>query len=497
MHSLKIVGLGPGDAGLITMASIVVMKRATCLLLRTAVHPTVSYLKEKGIVFEALDRFYEDGRSFEEVYDTMTDYVMERLKEDDVVFAVPGSPAVAEHTVTELVEKCKTAGVPYEVLPGMSFLESLYTKAGLDPVNGMLVLDSFDLSRMSVLPAVTVVITQVYNDRVASDVKLALTEQYGDEYEALVVHHISLPDERIEKIRLFELDRLHYVDHLTSLVLPPRKEADKADKLPFDIGPLVDVVAQLRGEGGCSWDKSQTHKSLRRYLIEEVYEALDAIDANDTDGICEEFGDILYQVVIHAKIAEEEGLFSAQDVVDHVTSKMIKRHPHVFSKKSLEKSDSSVINWDRLKQDEGRQQHKHLLDGVAKGMPSLLQSFKLQDKAGRKGFEWPTVDGVWKKLEEELQEFKEAVVEGQFDHMEEEAGDVLFVAVNLLRNYNIEPECALHRANTKFRRRFAHVEDRVKDSGRQWSDFSLDELDAFWNEAKADETSSNQDHGGR
>ena len=333
----------------------------------------------------------------------MTDYVMERLKEDDVVFAVPGSPAVAEHTVTELVEKCKAAGVPYEVLPGMSFLESLYTKAGLDPVNGMLVLDSFDLSRISVLPAVTVVITQVYNDRVASDVKLALTEQYGDEYEALVVHHISLPDERIEKIRLFELDRLHYVDHLTSLVLPPRKEADKADKLPFDIGPLVDVVARLRGEGGCSWDKSQTHKSLRRYLIEEVYEALDAIDANDTDGICEEFGDILYQVVIHAKIAEEEGLFSAQDVVDHVTSKMIKRHPHVFSKKSLEKSDSSVINWDRLKQDEGRQQHKHLLDGVAKGMPSLLQSFKLQDKAGRKGFEWPTVDGVWKKLEEELQ----------------------------------------------------------------------------------------------
>ena len=343
----------------------------------------------------------------------------------------------------------------------------------------------------------TVVITQVYNDRVASDVKLALTEQYGDEYEALVVHHISLPDERIEKIRLFELDRLHYVDHLTSLVLPPRKEADKADKLPFDIGPLVDVVAQLRGEGGCSWDKSQTHKSLRRYLIEEVYEALDAIDANDTDGICEEFGDILYQVVIHAKIAEEEGLFSAQDVVDHVTSKMIKRHPHVFYKKSLEKSDSSVINWDRLKQDEGRQQHKHLLDGVAKGMPSLLQSFKLQDKAGRKGFEWPTVDGVWKKLEEELQEFKEAVVEGQFDHMEEEAGDILFVLSNLFRYYKIEPECALHRANTKFRRRFAHVEDRVKDSGRQWSDFSLDELDAFWNEAKADETSSNQDHGGR
>lgn len=105
------------------------------------------------------------------------------------------------------------------------------------------------------------------------------------------------------------MDRLHYVDHLTSLVLPPRKEEDKADKLPFDIGPLVDVVARLRGEGGCSWDKSQTHKSLRRYLIEEVYEALDAIDANDTDGICEEFGDILYQVVIHAKIAEEEGLF--------------------------------------------------------------------------------------------------------------------------------------------------------------------------------------------
>lgn len=262
------------------------------------------------------------------------------------------------------------------------------------------------------------------------------------------------------------------------------KEEASQGHMPFDMTPIVDVMARLRGPNGCPWDIAQTHRTLRRFLLEEVYEMLDAIDQGDDAGMREELGDVLYQVVIHSRIGEEEGLFSAQDIVRDITEKMIRRHPHVFSEKSLENKGESVLNWDRLKQGEKRQHHDQMLDGVVKGLPSLLQAYKLQEKAAKVGFDWDKDEDVLAKLDEEWQEFQEALQEQDGDHAEEEAGDVLFVFANVCRHFHIEPECALHRANSKFRRRFSHVEQRVKESGRSWNEFSLDELDSFWKEAK-------------
>lgn len=262
------------------------------------------------------------------------------------------------------------------------------------------------------------------------------------------------------------------------------KEEAAQGHMPFDMTPIVDVMARLRGPNGCPWDIAQTHRTLRRFLLEEVYEMLDAIDQGDDAGMREELGDVLYQVVIHSRIGEEEGLFSAQDIVGDITEKMIRRHPHVFSEKSLENKGESVLNWDRLKQGEKRQHHDRMLDGVVKGLPSLLQAYKLQEKAAKVGFDWDKDEDVLAKLDEEWQEFQEALQEQDGDHAEEEAGDVLFVFANVCRHFHIEPECALHRANSKFRRRFSHVEQRVKESGRSWNEFSLDELDSFWKEAK-------------
>ena len=262
------------------------------------------------------------------------------------------------------------------------------------------------------------------------------------------------------------------------------KEEAAQGHMPFDMMPIVDVMARLRGPNGCPWDIAQTHRTLRRCLREEVYEMLDAIDQGDDAGMREELGDVLYQVVIHSRIGEEEGLFSAQDIVRDITEKMIRRHPHVFSEKSLENKGESVLNWDRLKQGEKRQHHDQMLDGVVKGLPSLLQAYKLQEKAAKVGFDWDKDEDVLAKLDEEWQEFQEALQEQDGDHAEEEAGDVLFVFANVCRHFHIEPECALHRANSKFRRRFSHVEQRVKESGRSWNEFSLDELDSFWKEAK-------------
>lgn len=262
------------------------------------------------------------------------------------------------------------------------------------------------------------------------------------------------------------------------------KEEAAQGHMPFDMTPIVDVMARLRGPNGCPWDIAQTHRTLRRFLLEEVYEMLDAIDQGDDAGMREELGDVLYQVVIHSRIGEEEGLFSAQDIVGDITEKMIRRHPHVFSEKSLENKGESVLNWDRLKQGEKRQHHDRMLDGVVKGLPSLLQAYKLQEKAAKVGFDWDKDEDVLAKLDEEWQEFQEALQEQDGDHAEEEAGDVLFVFANVCRHFHIEPECALHRVNSKFRRRFSHVEQRVKESGRSWNEFSLDELDSFWKEAK-------------
>ena len=191
---------------------------------------------------------------------------------------------------------------------------------------------------------------------------------------------------------LLKESRLHAVVHtvpggpdmaeaVRRLIDQKRQEEGMAkEQLPFDLMPLTDVTARLRREDGCPWDRSQTHRTLRRYLIEEVYEMLDAIDSDDIDGIREELGDILYQVAIHARIAEEKGFFSAQDVVKDITNKMIRRHPYVFSQKSLENIGTSMLNWDRLKQGEQRQQHAHLLDGVVPGLPSLLTATSFRRK---------------------------------------------------------------------------------------------------------------------
>ena len=249
------------------------------------------------------------------------------------------------------------------------------------------------------------------------------------------------------------------------------------------VQPLVDVVKALRAPRGCPWDQKQTHESLRRYFIEETYEVVDAIDNKDMDNLREELGDVLLQVVFHSQLAEEAGQFTLEDVINDVTQKMIRRHPHVFNRENNEKT----YTWDELKAQEKRNIQNSVLDGVSKGLPALVAAYKLQEKAAKLGFDWDELDPVWAKVSEEMDEFKEAIAQEDRENMEKEAGDVLFSLINLLRWYKISGENALNRTNTKFRQRFLHVEACVNQSDRSWEDFSLAELDAFWEEAKVQE----------
>lgn len=478
MGSITIVGLGPGRAGLITREVWQLLQEADALLLRTAVHPTVAELERAGIRFDSYDGFYEQAESFEVLYAAIAEDVVRRGAEKDIVYAVPGSPLVAERTVVLIRSLAEQKGVRLTILPGMSFMEVLYTQLGIDPIDGLAILDAEALDQLPADWPAGLVVTQVYSQEIASDTKLSLMEVLPDDFEVVFVHNLGLPDELVRRIPLFALDRQPEIDHLTSLYVPPQPRAER-----FDLQPVVDVMHTLRSPGGCPWDILQTHKSLRRNIIEEVYEVLEAIELEDEKLLCEELGDLLLQIVFHARMAEEAGSFSMQDVIDGITQKLIRRHPHIFGDVQVSDAGAVLQNWEEIKKRE-KPERTSALDGVPRGLPALMSAEKLQKKAGKVGFDWEDIAPVWDKVREELNELHEAVREASPEHIAEELGDTLFAIVNLSRFLKADPELALMAANRKFQQRFSHVEQCVKASGKSWEAYTLEELDAFWNEAK-------------
>ncbi len=246
---------------------------------------------------------------------------------------------------------------------------------------------------------------------------------------------------------------------------------------------LVRVMAQLRAPEGCPWDREQTHRSLRPYLLEEAYEALEAMDAEDWPRLCDELGDVLLQVVFHAQLASERGDFGVEDVCEKIVTKLKRRHPHVFADSVADTPDEVIDRWEKLKREEdGYQERESAVDGVPAILPALQRAYKLQKRASRAGFDWPDISGPRAKVDEELREVEEA--EGQA--VEEEVGDLLFAVVNLARFLDVEPEGALRGANERFSRRFRAVEEQAGGSERL-REMDLEEMDILWERAKAEE----------
>ncbi|MEN6461488.1 MAG: nucleoside triphosphate pyrophosphohydrolase [Syntrophomonas sp.] len=243
------------------------------------------------------------------------------------------------------------------------------------------------------------------------------------------------------------------------------------------IDELMAIMDRLLGEGGCPWDREQTHRSLVRYLIEETYEVIEAINEGDMNKLREELGDLLLQVVFHAALAEREGQFDLTGVANTVSKKMIDRHPHVFGTMDLKTSDDVLNNWEQFKKKEGK---KRLLDGIPDSLPALMRAEKIQEKAARVGFDWPDITGAVDKFKEEIDE----LVQAEGDQINEEMGDVFFSLVNIARMKKVEPEQALQGCNDKFRRRFNYIEEQVKAAEKSFADMNLQEMDNIWNEAK-------------
>ena len=479
---IKIVGLGPGAKEALTIGTICELESNKNIFLRTEKHPTVDYLKEKKIIFDTYDNVYESIGSFDEVYlNIANDLIKKHDDLGDLVYAVPGHPLVAEKSVFNLIELCKENNIEYKIIPAVSFIDAMIESLRIDPIQGLKIIDSFDIGNQILDKRIGTIITQVYNVLIASEVKLKLLEQYNDETEIYYVRAAGIKEqESIRKIPLFELDMQEDIDYLTSIYIPKDLKNKK------DFNDFLEIIEILRSEDGCPWDREQTHKSLEKALIEESYEVIDAIDQEDDNSLIEELGDVLLQVVFHASIGKEDGYFDISDVIEGICNKMISRHPHVFKNSSeLNSSEEVLVKWDELKKKEkGYSSLTEEMRGITKGLPALLRAHKVQEKAKKVGFDFDDVSFAINKVKEELKEVIDVYNIENMEKIKEEIGDLLFSCVNVARFLKVDEEIALNCTIDKFIKRFDYIERVAKEKGIELTNMNIDEMDKFWEISK-------------
>jgi tetrapyrrole methylase family protein/MazG family protein len=455
-----VVGLGPGDPRLVSAAATEAIAACAVRFVRTSHHPSAG-LVEPATSFDAL---YERGQSLDEVYAAIVEQLVRAaLAHGDALYAVPGSPLVAERSV-ELLGADRR--VETYLIPSLSFLDLAWARLGIDPIRaGVRLVDGHRFAVEAAGQTGPLLVAQCDSPVVLSDIKLAVDE--GP--EVTVLQRLGLPDEQVTSVAWPDLDRAVRPDHLTCVWIPRL-----ADPVAAELQRFVDLVRTLRAR--CPWDRRQTHRSLTRHLVEETYEVLEAIDELDAGPdayphLEEELGDLLFQVVFHATLAAEEGQFTLSDVARTVHDKLVARHPHVFGP-----AGEPMPNWEETKKAEkGR---ASVMEGVPGNLPSLLYAFKLQGKAASAGFDWENAAGAWPKIREELDELEAALADdpGAGSAVQEELGDVLFSVVNVARHLGLDPESALREAAAKFRGRFMTMERLAAARGVGISDDLWDEV---------------------
>ncbi|MDP3058856.1 MAG: nucleoside triphosphate pyrophosphohydrolase, partial [bacterium] len=326
-------------------------------------------------------------------------------------------------------------------------------------------------------------ITQVYSRLIASDLKLRLLEVYPPEHEITIISHAGTSTSQKLVLPLYKLDYREY-SYADTVCVPPCQNSEHIGAL---LQELEGVMSILRSDGGCPWDREQTHSSLRPYLIEEAYEVLEAIDSGSSIKLADELGDLLLQVVFHAQVAKEQGDFSLAQPIKAILQKLKRRHPHVFGDVQVSGSAEVLANWQQIKRGEHgaeEDQGRSALDSLPISLPALLQAKKVQERAKQLGFDWPSIEGAWEKVHEEIAELVVAVQSEDRDAVAQEFGDLLFSLVNVARFLQIEPEIALLAAIHKFRQRFKIVEEEAQLVGLKMESASLAELDVLWDIAK-------------
>ena len=470
MSRIIVIGCGFRREQL-TLEAVEAIEGADKVLLRTGRCGLRDHLVEQGVAFETLDALYERAEDFDELIRLTTQAVLDASREGSVAYAVFD---VRDVSVQALLK----TGADVRVIAGPPAEEGLWAFAeGATDCWAASEWETWTLHADR-----NALIREVDTRELAAEVKLKLMDCYPEESEI----YVRAGDGGVEKTSLVELDRLPAYDHRLSVLVPAQRELTKLERYGFD--ELNRVIHILRSPGGCPWDRKQTHETLRTNLVEEAYEAVDAIDREDMDALYDELGDVLLQIVLHAEIAREHGDFTIGDVTTAITHKMIFRHQHVFGSAKADTADEVLDLWQKVKKAERHQQTQaEVLRSVTRSLPALMRAEKVQKRAADVGFDWENARAAFYKISEEAEELSRAVEDG--GGVEEEAGDLLFAVVNVLRLLKLDPEIALNRATDKFTARFAEMERLILADGKSLAEMTLADMDAYWDRVKLSENS--------
>jgi len=515
--AITILGLGPGRWEDLTIQARAILEQAATdketVFFRTFIHPIVEPLKHEipDLHITSFDSLYDEATNWNTLYQRIAQEIFSQVEQHHtVVYAVPGHPLIGEASVRLILQQARERNISTRIVAGLSFLEPVYAALELDPfTSGVQIIDATDLATLrsdevagKVIPTVPLLVAHIYHRTLASDVKLALGECYPDVWPVKLISSIDssgsesveaqggdkprpymTTSETVVEMPLYEIDHTNFANQFNTLYVPPLAALD-ALRVPETLRYIT--MRLRRDPDGCPWDREQTHQSLTRYVIEETYEVVEALEENDLEKLAEELGDLLLQVYLHAEIARQDGDFNIGDVFEHVSAKLIRRHPHVFGQIEVENAGQVVQNWEEIKRQEriaaGKDvESESVLDGVPLASPALIVAQKYQKRAAKVGFDYDNLQQVLAKLTEELQELQEATTS---EHKREEMGDVLFMVARIARELDIDAEEALRYANRKFRQRFQAMEHITRQEGRTFSSYSLDEWLNLWNRVK-------------
>jgi tetrapyrrole methylase family protein/MazG family protein len=447
---LIIGGLGPAGLDQITLETWSYLQQADQIILRTEIHPAAQELKARQINFSACDAVYDSGEDFAQIYQDITDIVLRKAQTmpegTTLLYCVPGHPCVAEDTVQRLLKQAPQKEVPLRVLSAMSFLDPVFTALGIDPTQaGFVVIDALALPEP--LPGnCSCLFTQVYSRLIASDLKLSLLEHYPPEQKVKILYHVGITSEqKIREVPLAELDYQGEFDHLTSVFVPGIEVCKAKAACLYPLDPLVEVFDQLLGPEGCPWDREQTHESLKKYLLEEVYEVLEAIDLQDMTLLQEELGDVLMQIVFHGALAKARGDFDYNQIIQGITEKLIRRHPHVFGQAHADEARQVEEIWDQVKAGEAKANNssQHESGHIYKGLPALMMATQYLKQQKKRFGKVATSKQAKNTMLQSWADFIKGLEENSLDEVK--LGELLFDIAMVAKEQNLSCEVALIR----------------------------------------------------
>ncbi len=477
MPTIRIIGTGTGDLDLLTVKAVNSLKNGNKTFVNTEKDNIIEFLEQNSIIYSTYDSIYNNNSSYKRICDNITSDLVKKCRQYGIInYCVPGNPRIDDEITHILLQKSKKEGFEVELIEGLSITYSnlLKVNKGNNEIN---ILTSNNINSFSLDVNKNNLIT-IRDDYNLLHIKEKLERIYGSGYIIYIIMS-KKSDTQNKKIPINELERY---DNILNIYIPKTK---KYNRKTYNMYNLMNIMEKLRSKGGCPWDREQTHRSLREFVVEEAYEVVDAIDKEDVELLIEELGDILLQVVFHSQIAAENNNFYLYDVITRVCKKMIYRHPHVFNNIDAKDAKCAKQSWDSMKDKEKNiSTYTERLIDIPKGLCALGRSYKVQKKAADVGFDWDKVEDAFLKVVEEYEELKQASRGDNLENIEEELGDLLFSVVNVSRFLNVNPEIALNNTINKFIKRFSIMEEQSSRRGKDLKEMSLKEMDDMWNMAK-------------